>query len=587
MNRARPRKGFQFSLQSKVLLLALAPLLLVTIALVTLSAVERARDTEASLAAQRELLIATKVKGLEYLITAAKTAVNELMEDPELDPEQAREQARDMLRSMRFEGSNYIFTYSYDHFGVVMPDDPPAEGKDISDLQTVDGMYLVKEIVRLGREGGGEINYRLVNLNTGEIEQKYSYIAAIPEWEWVLGAGVYVTEIDKAMADVEAVAAQNLRFSIMTTVAAGLISFVVVAFIAAWLARRTVRPIRDTAQAMEDIAKGEGDLTRRLAVHTRDEVGELAKQFNAFVERMQETLVQVRGSTRHVHRAAEEIAHGSGELASRTEQAAANLQETSTSMEEITVTVKNTSDSAQQANQLASDTVSVARNGEQAMAQVESTMGDISRSAGQIGEIIGLIDGIAFQTNILALNASVEAARAGEHGRGFAVVAQEVRTLASRSADAARDIRQLIDTSVRHTEEGSDMVRQAGDTMREIVGSVTRVTDVIGEISCGTREQSGGIGQINTAVAELDSVTQQNAEMVQQTSTAAAEMRVHADRLSQLINSFVLGDDGDKGEPRAAPAPVASLEGYRKQPAATAATAARETPEREEEWAAF
>ncbi|EWH03013.1 methyl-accepting chemotaxis protein [Halomonas sp. BC04] len=359
----------------------------------------------------------------------------------------------------------------------------------------------------------------------------------------MIGAGVYATEIDAAMVNAEAQASDELRRSLLASTLAGLLIFLVVSVVAIWLVRRTVRPIRRTAEAMRDIAKGEGDLTRRLVVDSRDEIGELATQFNAFVSRMQEALRDVRRSTSSVNQAAEEIARGSDELATRTEQAAANLQETSASMEEITATVNHSAESAEQANQLVVATTQVAREGESAMQRVERTMADIDASSGRITEIIKLIDAIAFQTNILALNASVEAARAGEHGRGFAVVAQEVRTLASRSGDAAREIRGLIDTSATHTREGTNIVKQAGDTMREIVTSVARVSDVIAEISAGAREQNTGIGQINTAVAEMDTMTQQNASMVQQTSTAAADMSRHAQHLSVMVGTFILGND--------------------------------------------
>ena len=345
------------------------------------------------------------------------------------------------------------------------------------------------------------------------------------------------------MADAAATASAELQRSLTTAILIGSLIFFGVATLSFLLVRRTVRPIRRTADAMRGIARGEGDLTQRLTVESRDEIGELAVQFNAFVSRMQATLRDVRKSTESVYLAADEIAQGSDEIATRTEQAAANLQETSASMEEITATVNHSAESAEQANQLVISTSQVAQAGEAAMQSVERTMTDIDKSSSRIAEIVSLIDGIAFQTNILALNASVEAARAGEHGRGFAVVAQEVRTLASRSGDAAHEIRALIDTSVAHARDGSIIVQQAGETMREIVTSVTRVSDVIAEISAGAREQTAGIGQINTAVTEMDTMTQQNAAMVQQTSTAAAEMRRHAQDLSKLVGTFVLGEE--------------------------------------------
>ncbi|GKW50898.1 methyl-accepting chemotaxis protein [Halomonas sp. NCCP-2165] len=358
---------------------------------------------------------------------------------------------------------------------------------------------------------------------------------------------------------------------------AGIVILAVLLAILGISTRRALAPIRQTAQAMADIAKGKGDLTRRLAVNSRDEVGELAVQFNAFVERMQHTLQQVRGNARQVLDGASDMAEGTQELSSRTEQAAANLQETSASMEEIHSTVTHTTQAAEQANGLALTAAGTAEQGSEAMQQVEAKMAAINDSATRISEIIGLIDSIAFQTNILALNASVEAARAGEQGRGFAVVAGEVRNLASRSAEAARDIRGLIDASVRHTQEGDGLVKDAAERMQAMRQSVTQVADVIAEITAGAREQTTGIEQINTAVAEMDTVTQQNATMVNQNAGLASTMRKNAQRLDRLMAEFVLGEDGPALE-RRAPAPSPAL------PARPGA-APQDAPE--PEWEAF
>ncbi|MCU5785275.1 methyl-accepting chemotaxis protein [Alloalcanivorax marinus] len=323
------------------------------------------------------------------------------------------------------------------------------------------------------------------------------------------------------------------------------------------------KAIRQVSARIQEITDGDGDLTARIDSTRRDEIGELADQFNAFIERIDTTLQSVRRNALGVHRASDEIAQGSQELASRTEQSAANLQQTSASMEQITTTVRNTSDSAGQADRLAHTTVDVARRGQQAMRDVESTMEEISASSAKINEIIALIDGIAFQTNILALNASVEAARAGEHGKGFAVVAQEVRTLAGRSGDASRDIRALVDRSVSSTRSGADMVKNAGRTMEEIVDSIEQVTRVIGEISAGASEQSQGIGQVNTAVSELDAMTQHNAALVEESSAAAESMRHQAEALARLIAGFRLSDGDETGETAAEHAPVPTLRAVR------------------------
>ena len=307
------------------------------------------------------------------------------------------------------------------------------------------------------------------------------------------------------------------------------------------------KAIRQVSQRIREITQGDGDLTARIESNRRDEIGELAVEFNAFIERIDTTLQAVRDNAMGVNRASDEIAQGSQDLASRTEQSAANLQQTSASMEQITTTVRNTSDAAREAEGMAQSTVDVARRGQDAMREVEATMEEISDSSAKINEIIALIDGIAFQTNILALNASVEAARAGEHGKGFAVVAQEVRTLAGRSGDASREIRELVDRSVSSTQNGATMVKSAGQTMEEIVESIDKVTRVISDISNGAQEQSQGIGQVNTAVTELDSMTQHNASLVEETSAAAESMRQQAAELARLIAGFRLSDGGGAG----------------------------------------
>lgn len=535
--------GRTFGLQAKVLTLVLLPLLLVTVALVVFDTYNRTQDTRNTLASQRELLINERRNAVRDVVQMATTAIAPIYDRAGANDEAAKQQVAELVRSMRFEDNNYIFIYDFEGNNIVTAPAPEREGTNMIDVRTPDGTYLIREIIQLAQEGGGFYNYLWEYPGSRNIEPKHSFVDTLEKWGWLIGAGVYVTDVDTAVAELEVTANTGLRQSILYTALLGTALFAVVALLSYGFVRRTVGPIKRTASAMSDIAQGRGDLTRRLAIESNDEVGNLAVQFNAFVERMQETLRDVRRSTISVYHSAGEISHSSEELATRTEQAAANLQETSASMEEITSTVNHSADNAQQANKLVQSTAEVAHQGEEAMGQVERTMRDINDSATRISEIISMIDAIAFQTNILALNASVEAARAGEHGRGFAVVAQEVRSLASRSSDASKEIRGLIDSSVQHTYTGAELVRTAGATMRDIVESVAKVTDVIGEISAGAKEQSSGIGQINTAVAEMDTMTQQNATMVQESTTAAADMRRHAEHLNELINSFVLGED--------------------------------------------
>jgi len=317
-----------------------------------------------------------------------------------------------------------------------------------------------------------------------------------------------------------------------------------------YIANRIIsRPLKQVSDSMKAIASGAGDLRQRLPDNGKDELGELCGHFNAFASRMQQILVQVRDSAHAVSQEADQISRDSERLASSSEQTAANLQQTSSSTEEISSTAQHSTASSEQANKLAQNAASIASEGRESMQKVEATMDELNASSQKISEIIKIIDGIAFQTNILALNASVEAARAGEHGRGFAVVAEEVRNLASRSSNAAHDIHDLINTSVKGTQAGSKLVNESSKTMDEIYQSITKVSDVIAEITASIREQSTGISQINTAVNELDTVTQENASMVQHFSHIAGNMLNHANDLQAIVDTFQL-DEGQTSLPR-------------------------------------
>jgi methyl-accepting chemotaxis protein len=302
--------------------------------------------------------------------------------------------------------------------------------------------------------------------------------------------------------------------------------------------RSVTRPLQEAVAAARVIARN--DLSQPLDSQRQDELGELLRALGAMQSSLHQMVSQVRTSTDNISNASTEIASGNQDLSTRTEQTAANLQQAASSMEQLTGTVKQSADSARQANQLASSAAEVAARGGVVVSQVVSTMDEINASSKKIADIIGVIDGIAFQTNILALNAAVEAARAGEQGRGFAVVASEVRSLAGRSAEAAREIKGLIGASVDRVEVGSKLVADAGKTMQEIVGSVQRVTDIIGEITAASAEQSDGIGQVNTSVTQLDQMTQQNAALVEQSAAAAESLKDQAGRLAQVVGTFKL-----------------------------------------------
>ncbi len=307
------------------------------------------------------------------------------------------------------------------------------------------------------------------------------------------------------------------------------------------------RPIEYAAQVAEAIAAG--DLTRPIRTEGRDEATVLLTALDHMQNSLRDVVGQVHESSRAIQVSSGEVASGNTDLSQRTEQAAGALQQTASAMEQLTGTVNQTAESARTANALASSASAVAARGGAVVTQVVSTMAEINTSSHRIADIIGTIDGIAFQTNILALNAAVEAARAGEQGRGFAVVASEVRSLAQRSAAAAREIKGLIGASVERVDAGARLVANAGSTMNEIVDSVRRVSDIIGEISGAAAEQSTGIGQVNGAVNDLDRMTQQNAALVEQSAAAAESLRAQATRLSGLVATFRLHADAPAAQP--------------------------------------
>jgi methyl-accepting chemotaxis protein len=348
--------------------------------------------------------------------------------------------------------------------------------------------------------------------------------------DWKLVISLHKGE---AMAAVSGFLLQSLVGAAVVSVLAALLAGIVVA--------RSLQRLDRLQTAMQDVASGDGDLTKRLDATGDDELSRIARAFNAFVDKIQATLREIRSTSDAVRDASREIASGNHDLSSRTESAASSLQQTSATMEQMTAAVTQSAQSAQEANHIASTAAASAERGGEVVGQVVASMEAITNSSRKISDIIAVIDGIAFQTNILALNAAVEAARAGEQGRGFAVVAGEVRSLAQRSAEAAKEIKELIGRSVDSVEAGSALVGRTGEAMQDIVQNVRRVSQMMQEIATAASEQRSGISQVGSAIGNLDQMTQQNAALVEESAAAASSLQDQAERLAQTVGQFRIG----------------------------------------------
>lgn len=414
--------------------------------------------------------------------------------------------------------------------------------KEMVELATSDAEKAQQEKVSAARKVYIKAREEVAELNAkGDVlsAQEKLKAAVIPAVTAYLAEQRAFVDLELQLAEqrrAEATAARQASMIVAgLTVAALLVGMVVAG---ALLVRSIVRPLREAGELSRRI--GEGDLTLRIDRSRGDEIGELLRAVAGMRDSLRNVVGQVRGSTDNIQHAASEVAQGNADLSQRTEANAASLQQTASSIEQLSGTVRQTADSARTANQLAASASSVAARGGEVVSQVVSTMDEINTSSKKIADIIGVIDGIAFQTNLLALNAAVEAARAGEQGRGFAVVANEVRSLAGRSADAAKEIKKLIESSVGDVQQGCRLVEQAGRTMQDVVTSVSEVAHIMDALSRASEEQSAGIQQINQAMGQMDQVTQGNAALVEEAAAAAQSLQSQSTALVQTVDVFKL-----------------------------------------------
>jgi methyl-accepting chemotaxis protein len=486
------------------------------------------------LISERKLILEERQAGVRQVVESAHGLLahyHGLVAKGTLTEPQAKEQAMQAIRGLRYSGSEYFWINDMQPRMVMHPISPALENKDLSSNKDATGKRLFVSFVdTVKADGAGFVSYLWAKPGSDKPVPKVSYVKGFEPWGWIIGSGVYVDTVQTTIMG------RIIALSIGALVlAAGLLAL-------GWaISRGLLKQLGGEPAAATAIAHriAEGDLAVRIDLQRGDQQS-LLHAIQGMRDSLAKVVGEVRTGTDAIATASGQIAAGNQDLSSRTEEQASSLEETAASMEELTSTVKQNADNARQANQLALSASEVAVRGGGVVSQVVDTMGSINTSSKKIVDIIGVIDGIAFQTNILSLNAAVEAARAGEQGRGFAVVASEVRNLAQRSGAAAKEIKGLIDDSVGKVEAGSRQVAEAGRTMDEIVDSVKRVTDIMGEITAASQEQSTGIEQVNQAIAQMDQVTQQNAALVEEAAAAAQSMQEQAASLVQAVSVFKL-----------------------------------------------
>ncbi|HYU16585.1 MAG TPA: methyl-accepting chemotaxis protein [Candidatus Acidoferrum sp.] len=449
------------------------------------------------------------------------------------------------LKLLRYSGKEYFWVNDMRPSMIMHPIKPELDGKDLSANADPNGKHLFIEMVKVVREkGGGFVEYEWPKPGADKAQPKVSYVKGFAPWEWVLGSGVYVDDVYA-----------TFRHDLLLAAGAIAVLVVVAGLLALVLAGGMVRRLRETAEVLD--ATADGDFTHELEIDSADEVGQMAVSLNQAVTGMRGALASVRTVSTAVGTSSQELNTVAQGIARAAEEQASSLEETAANIEELTATVRQNADNAQQANQFAASARTSAETGGRVVESAVAAMGEITAASRRIADIITTIDEIAFQTNLLALNAAVEAARAGDQGRGFAVVASEVRNLAQRSATAAKEIKELIADSLAKVENGSTQVNQSGHTLKEIVGAVKRVTDIIGEIAAASREQAAGIEQVSRAVSQMDTLTQANAAEAQELSETATGLSSQADQLQELVARFKLGNaQPGRGVAAARPAPA-------------------------------
>lgn len=486
------------------------------------------------LLSERVLLMQERQLGLQQAVETAHGFIahfHAVVVKGKMTEDEAKQGALAAIRSLRYGVTEYFFIQDYQLKMVMHPISSKLDGKDVSGLKDANGKFMSADMDKMAKtNGSGSVFYMWPKPGSETPVDKVTYVKAFEPWGWIIGSGVYVDNVDAVISS------RLVKAGIGSAMLAGLLLLA-----SLLITRGLLRQLGGEPDVASDITQriAAGDLDVAIDLKEQDQ-SSLLHAIRTMRDSLSSIVGQVRAGSEGVATASAEIAQGNYDLSARTESQASALEQTAASMEQLSATVKQNADNALQASQMAHAAQRAATQGGNAVTEMVGTMKHINDSSRSIFDIISVIDSIAFQTNILALNAAVEAARAGEQGRGFAVVASEVRSLAGRSAAAAKEIKTLIGTSVQRVEQGTALVSKAGVAMAEVVNSIQRVTDMMDAISTASSEQSAGVSQVGEAVMQMDQVTQQNAALVEEMAAAASSLKSQAQVLVETVSVFKL-----------------------------------------------
>jgi len=560
----------KLTIQTRVLLLALVPLILLTVVLTTYNLNQARNIGDGAVTGFSSAMEASKRKELKNYLELARTSITHLYNQPgsASDPE-VREKAWKILRQMRFDDSGslgYIFAYNTDGVNVMHGANPALEGKNLWDFQDPNGTYLVREVLKAAQNGGGYVPYDWQNSDTDKVAPKLGYAIMLPKWNIMIGTGFWVDGLEKQVADMDDNVAGALGNAVVGSITTSLIALAIIVFFALIVVRSIIRPLKSAVSAMDDIASGDGDLTRRLEIGGKDELGQLATAFNSFADQVHGLVERVLSSTRTLNEASAELNQIMGEAGQGVERQKSESDQVATAMHEMTAAAQEVANNASEASD-AADHASVQVSDAQGLVhqtievigglseQVEegvSVIEMLGSDSRKIDSVLEVIREIADQTNLLALNAAIEAARAGEAGRGFAVVADEVRTLASRTQKSTQEIQEtierlqsgagnavkLIGSISERSEATVAETCKVSDALQRINQAVGTINDMNTQIASAAEEQTSVSETINQNVHEIVAITEQTAQGTHRAGLATQRLKALAADMSDQVSRY-------------------------------------------------